>query len=215
MAGNKTPSAKSRQNLGNATKGAKPARTAGEESRKQTERESARKKQRKRSRSLAEQRGLVSREDVTFAMPDCQGGRTADWPGRAAVDAMASVNKSVIAAVVDFNGMLCSRIAAINQEWASFIGKRLTEDFELSRRFTACRNPGEVLNAYGSFLQTAFEQYQAEFIHMLKLGQTFASQNGILLKQQIRIAALREDASCKPSSDVLGDGLPEGRKSRT
>ncbi len=117
------------------------------------------------------------------------------WPGFAAVEAMASVNNRVTAAVVDFNGMVCSRIAAANQEWASFIGKRLAEDFELSRRFSVCRSPGEVLEAYSAFLQTAFEQYQAEFAHMLKLGQTFASQNDILLKQQIEIAALREEAS--------------------
>ena len=139
---------------------------------------------------------------------------TVGWPGFAAVEAMANVNKSVMAAVVDFNGMLCSRIAAVNQEWASFIGKRLAEDFELSRRFTACHSPGAVLNAYGSFLQTAFAQYQAEFAHMLKLGQTFASQNGTLLKQQIEIAALLEAASGEPARAPVGQGRRGRRTSR-
>ncbi len=136
-------------------------------------------------------------------MPDFASCEAVGWQRLEAVEAMSTVNKSVMTAVVDFNEMLFSRIAAINQEWAPFIGRRLAEDFELSRRFTACRNPGEVLNAYGYFLQTAFEEYQAEFTHMLKLGQTFASQNGILLKQQIRIAALREKALCEPSLDAV------------
>ncbi len=205
MAGKKTPTAKSGRIADRATVGARHGLAADEGRSQPAEKRSTRKKQRKRSHSLAEQRGLVDHDPVIFGMPDSDFAscEAVGWQRLEAVEAMASVNKSITTAVVDFNEMLCSRIAAVNQEWASFVGKRLAEDFELSRRFTACRNLGEVLSAYSSFLQTAFEQYQTEFAHMLKLGQTFASQNSILLKQQIRIAALREEALCKPSPDAV------------
>ena len=200
MKDKKTPAARPGHK---ATPSTRHALAASEGGSQETEKRRPRKKRQKRSRSLAEQRGLVDRHHVIFGTPDLTSREAVGWAPLAAVEAMGSVNKSIMTAVVDFNEMLCARIAAVNREWASFVGKRLAEDFELSRRFTACRNPGEVLNAYGSFLQMAFEQYQAEFTHMLELGQTFASQNGLLLKQQIRIAALREDALEKPSTDAV------------
>jgi hypothetical protein len=142
VASKKTPATKSHRKGGKAIRDAKRAVTMSEGGREQAEERTTRKTQRKRSRSVAEQRGLVGRDQVIFAVPD-PGCEAVGWPGLVAVEA----------------------------------------------------------TAYGTFLQTAFEQYQAEFAHMLKLGQTFASQNSILLKQQIEIAAPRE-AACTGSGQT-------------
>ena len=39
-------------------------------------------------------------------------------PAVAAMQALADVNKSIMTAVIDFNGSLCSRMAALNGERA-------------------------------------------------------------------------------------------------
>jgi hypothetical protein len=98
-----------------------------------------------------------------------RGLETGEWPGLAAAESTASLSRGAVAAIIDFNGTLCSRMAAINGEWAAFIGKRLTEDFKLSQRIATCRSPDQLPGAYSAFLQKAFEQYQAEFAHMVKL----------------------------------------------
>jgi hypothetical protein len=124
------------------------------------------------------------------------------WPGLAPLEAMASLNKRALAVILEFNGSVYSRMAAINSEWAEFVGKRFTEEFKLSQQLAACRNPDQLLQVYSAFIKLAFEQYQAEFAHMLKLGQTFATQNADFLKD--RVEAAMKDAPQPERAGKLG-----------
>jgi hypothetical protein len=128
-----------------------------------------------------------------------RGLETSEWPGLSAAEAAAGLNKEAMAAIIDFSATLWSRMAAVNGEWAAFVGKRWLEDFRLSQQIAACRSPDQFLTVYGAFLQKSFEQYQAEFVHMLKLGQVFASRNADMLKKNIE-ATLRAEAPHEPEA---------------
>lgn len=102
-------------------------------------------------------------------------------PGLVPMEAMVELNKKALAAMLDFNGLLCSHMMTINSERAAFVRKRLNEDLKLWQQLSSSRRPDQIFEAYSSFLQKAFEQYQADLARMLKLGQAFALQNSDLL----------------------------------
>lgn len=120
------------------------------------------------------------------------------WQALAPLQAMAGFNKAM-SAILDFNGTLCARMAVINGDWAAFVGKRMKEDFKLCQQLAACRGPDQLFEVYSSFVQQAFRQYEAEFVHMLKLGQAFASQNADFLKGRIE-TTLHEEAETGPAA---------------
>lgn len=121
------------------------------------------------------------------------------WPGPVPMEAMLGLNKKAMAAVLDFNGALCSHMTTINSESAAFVRKRLNEDCRLWQELAVSRSPNQIFEVYSSFLQNAFEQYRAEFAHMLKLGQAFASRNTDLLARSAE-TTLRESARRDPLS---------------
>lgn len=126
------------------------------------------------------------------------------WPGLVPMEAMLGVNKKAMAAMLDFNGTLCSHMMTINSERVAFVHNRLNEDYKLWQQLAVSRSPNQIFEAYSSFLQTAFEQYQGEFAHMLKLGQAFASWNSDLLARSVE-TTLRESAR----RDALSTAQPE------
>ena len=133
------------------------------------------------------------------------------WPSLSGMQSIAAVNKNALSALIEFNSKLCSRIAGVNSEWATFVQKRLVENFEASRCFAECRSVDEVYNAYTGFLEMAFEKYQTEFLHMLKLGLAFTWQNANVLKEQMEQDVRRE---IQPTSTGARRGSGAARKAR-
>jgi hypothetical protein len=140
-------------------------------------------------------------QDSSSAKRILEGTR---WPGLVPMEAMLGLNKKAMAGMLDFNGTLCSHMTTINSVWAAFVRKRLNEDCRLWQQLAVSRSPNQIFEAYSSFLQRAFEQYQAELAHMLKLGQAFASRNTDLLARSAE-TTLRESAR----RDALSTAQPE------
>jgi len=103
------------------------------------------------------------------------------WPGLIPMEAMVGLNQKAMAATLTFNGKVFSYIMTINSGRATFLRMRLNEDLKFWQELASSRNPDQIFAAYSSFLQNAFEQYQAESTRILNLGQAFASQNMDLL----------------------------------
>ena len=60
--------------------------------------------------------------------------------------------------------------AAAGQEWLTFVGQRLQEDFLLPQRLAACATPQDVVKAWSEFFRLAAESYQAEWGRLAELG---------------------------------------------
>lgn len=60
--------------------------------------------------------------------------------------------------------------AAVGQEWMTFVGHRLQEDFLLPQRLAACASPQDVVKAWSDFFRVAAEAYQAEWGRLAELG---------------------------------------------
>ena len=98
------------------------------------------------------------------------------WPALVPMDAMLELGKKAMGATLELNGALCSHMMTINSNWSAFVRRRLNEDYRLWQQLALSRIPNQTIDAYASFLQKAFEQYQRESVHMMQLGQALASQ---------------------------------------
>jgi hypothetical protein len=79
------------------------------------------------------------------------------------------------AAMADANGKLYAGLVELNKEWANFVNGRLQDDFKLPQQLGACKSPQDVFKVYSDFYRQAFEDYQAEFAKLTKMGQGLAA----------------------------------------
>jgi len=70
------------------------------------------------------------------------------------------------------NSRLYESIAAANQEWASFVNRRLKEDLAMPQQLAECKSLQDLYRVYSQFIQNACSQYQSSLAQMTKLSQS-------------------------------------------
>jgi len=89
-------------------------------------------------------------------------------------DAMLEMQRPALAAMAQLNSRLYANLAAANQEWASFVGRRLKEDFAVPQQLAECRTIEDLYRVYSEFFQNAYSQYQSGLEQMTRLGKSLA-----------------------------------------
>jgi Phasin protein len=97
-----------------------------------------------------------------------------NWMVPIGVEAMMEMQRPALTAMAEANTKLYESIAAANQEWASFINRRLKEDLAVPQQLAECRSLPDLYRVYTQFFQNACSQYQSGFELMAKLGQSIA-----------------------------------------
>jgi hypothetical protein len=109
-------------------------------------------------------------------------------PALAAFETWMSFNRPMVSAWTEFNGRMIEQAAQANNEWLSFLGRRMNEDMVMSKRFLDCRTLQEVTALYAEFLQRAQKQYQDEFQHFARLNQKLADETATIVRSHLEDA---------------------------
>jgi len=91
-------------------------------------------------------------------------------------DTIMLMQRPALAAMAEMNSHVYEYIAAVNEEWATFVNRCLKEDIAVSRRFAQCRTTQDLYQAYTAFFQSTLAQYQSGFEQMSKLSRAIAER---------------------------------------
>ena len=89
-------------------------------------------------------------------------------------DAMLEMQRPALTAMAQLNNRLYASLAAVNQEWASFVSRRLKEDLAVPQQLAECKTMQDFYRVYAEFFQNACSQYQSGLEQMTKLGKSLA-----------------------------------------
>lgn len=76
------------------------------------------------------------------------------------------------------------------REWANFLARRFQEDIKLVGQLTNCTAPQAAIFVYSDFVQKASADYQQEWIQLIEIGQSSASEMSSCAQQVIEASAL-------------------------
>ena len=80
---------------------------------------------------------------------------------------MLAMQRPALKAMAKVNERMCDGIAAMNEEWISFINRRLRQDLGVPERLAACRTLQDMVQVYAHYAQDACTQYQSEFERLI------------------------------------------------
>jgi len=101
------------------------------------------------------------------------------------------LNRPALEAMGEINNRFIQQLADFNTAWAAFVQRRLGEDLETAQQLSKCGSMQEWFQTYSAFLQTAQQQYQAEFAELARLGQSFSQEAIEIIREKIEDAARR------------------------
>jgi hypothetical protein len=107
-------------------------------------------------------------------MADKTGNATSDAMASLGLLAMIEMQRPALAAIAELNGRLYDSIAAVNEEWASFINRRLREDLTVPQQLAECKTVQDLYRVYARFFENVYADYQSELDQMTKLGRSIA-----------------------------------------
>lgn len=107
------------------------------------------------------------------------------WPG-------LEIWSPVLSGIQSWNSCCGAGVAALGSEWMSFLNRRLSEDFALSRQMASCRDPEDMWRVYADFLQRMADDYQKEFGELARMGSGIATESLNALHQSIGATARQE-----------------------
>lgn len=105
------------------------------------------------------------------------------------LDYLMNLNRPAFEAMSEINGRFLEQITAINSEWSRFLQQRFEEDFSLPQQLSQCRTPQDWFRVYSEFMQTAVQQYQAEFASIARMGQSFTTETAGIVREKVEEAA--------------------------
>jgi hypothetical protein len=86
------------------------------------------------------------------------------------IEAVMEMQRPTFTAMAEVNTRLYQSIAAVNNEWASFVNRRLKEDLAVPHQLAECKTVLDLYRVYAQFFQNACSQYQSGLEQMTKLG---------------------------------------------
>ena len=86
------------------------------------------------------------------------------------IEAVMEMQRPTFTAMAEVNTRLYQSIAAVNNEWASFVNQRLKEDLAVPHQLAECKTVLDFYRVYAQFFQNACSQYQSGLEQMTKLG---------------------------------------------
>ena len=89
---------------------------------------------------------------------------------------LMELNRPALTALAEVNGKVYDNLAAINKSWASFLNRRLKEEFAMPQQLAACKTVQDMYGVYTEFFQNAYADYQSEFEQIGKLGKSLADE---------------------------------------
>jgi hypothetical protein len=73
----------------------------------------------------------------------------------------------------EWNTRLHENYIALSDEWQTFVGRRIKEDFRLLQELASANSPEVMCSAYARFWQKAVEDYWREYATMATLASGF------------------------------------------
>ena len=107
-------------------------------------------------------------------MAEKTGNATSDAMASLGLQAMMEMQRPALAAIAELNGRLYDSIASDNEEWASFINRRLREDLTVPQQLAECKTVQDLYRVYAGFFENFSADYQSELEQMTKLGRSIA-----------------------------------------
>lgn len=101
-------------------------------------------------------------------------GTETGWTAPFGVEAMIELQRPTLTAMAEVNTRLYESFATVNREWATFVNRRLKEDFAVPQQLAECRNLPDLFRVYAQFVQNACAHYQTGLEQMTKLSQSMA-----------------------------------------
>ena len=101
------------------------------------------------------------------------------------VGTIIDANERGMAAAIEVNSHLIDRMSKVTHEVIEFVEKRLNEDASFAKKLMACDSPPEAFAVYGSFLQTAVEQYGDEFSRIATLYSDITAETLEETRQEV------------------------------
>ena len=99
-------------------------------------------------------------------------------------DTIMLMQRPALAAMAEMNSHVYEYIAAVNEEWATFVNRCLKEDIAVSRRFAQCRTTQDLYQAYTAFFQSTLAQYQSGFEQISSAGPSQSGRCSPVLETQ-------------------------------
>jgi hypothetical protein len=107
-------------------------------------------------------------------MAEKTGSEASNWMMPFGFEAVVEMQRPTLTAMADVNSRLFECIAAVNNEWASFVNRRLKEDLAVPQQLAQCKTIQDLYQVYAQFFQNACDQYQSGLEQMTKLSQSIA-----------------------------------------
>ncbi len=109
-------------------------------------------------------------------------------PATAAIEAWLNFNRPMLSVWTELNGKLIEQATKANNEWLGFLGRRMSEDMALSKRFMECKTLQDVIALYSEFFQRAQQQYRDEFQNFARFNQQFADETASAMRAHLETA---------------------------
>jgi hypothetical protein len=110
-----------------------------------------------------------------------------------ALEALMEMNRPALSAMAQVNGKVYANLAAMNQQWAEFLNRRLKKELAVPEQLAACKSLQDMYSVCADYFQSALADYRNELETMSKLGKTLADDT--LQAMQTHAAESAQDSA--------------------
>ncbi len=105
---------------------------------------------------------------------------------KAALETWMNMQRPVFTMVTEINGRILDQALRVNQAWLGFVGRRIDQEIEATRRFLGCRTVEDIMTTYRDVVDNAQREAHIEIEALSRINREAASET---------VAAFREGLS--------------------